>query len=279
MVQRHGRRPVWQTEVDGRSVCLTGAGGVFVGFDDPVSTQHDWNVRREQVAYLCNLVLCELTLVGVPCAPFTSADLCHAKTEEGGDVAIWVAPGVFSPASFAIDQGLRRGEVAGFGANTLRVSPEKVRELGDLSNARHLRDIVSTLPTFLAHAVAARAHGRAADCVIYAWTVCEILLNWLWDTHVLSEASSNTHRDRLNNPADFTASVRSEVLWRLGVLDLDELSMLNSARRARNRVAHSGALTREMAEQAIIALNAMLHKEYETLEERTQRTSAAREAQ
>jgi uncharacterized protein YutE (UPF0331/DUF86 family) len=96
---------------------------------------------------------------------------------------------------------------------------------------------------------------------------------------VLSEANSNNHRERLDNASDFTASIRSEVLWRLGVLDADELSKLNIARRARNRVAHSGTLAPEMVQQAVEALNAMLNKEYETLQERAEREAGTNESE
>lgn len=263
-----GRHPVWEGQADGYGLVLTGAGGVFAVLpsEERWTSQGQLDTLHARVAELCNLVLCELTLQGVACAPFTPADLCHAQRDPDDTIAIWVAMGDFAPASFAIDSALRSGETQVIGRQ--RVTPAQVGDLADLPGARHLREVASTLPGFLAHAVAAARHQRAADCVLYAWTVCELLLDWLWATHVLAHASSNAHRKRLSDPNQYTAGVRSEMLWRLDVLSLEDLRKLNAARKARNDVAHRGRLHDGMTRTALAALNAMLLMEYETNEER-----------
>ena len=85
---------------------------------------------------------------------------------------------------------------------------------------------------------------RFAESLVLSWTVCENIIDFVWNKMIEEIKSSNAdrmskkRRDTLNNPSSFTASVRIEALELSGIISIDEAKDMNEVRNSRNRWLH-----------------------------------------
>jgi hypothetical protein len=83
------------------------------------------------------------------------------------------------------------------------------------------------------------------------WIIVEQLTSHLWKKHVLHKAKQISdiegRLDFLNDQRSWTISARHELLFQLNVLSSQVYSELSKARKARNKLSHSGVLPNQAA--------------------------------
>jgi hypothetical protein len=104
---------------------------------------------------------------------------------------------------------------------------------------------VITLLDLLARSGSAYSAHDFNVCLVIAWTVCESLLQELWDRYLREKREDadgtvviNADRRDFLAGAEVTARITSEFLSLLGELPFDLYQVLNSARQARNKWVH-----------------------------------------
>jgi len=98
-----------------------------------------------------------------------------------------------------------------------------------------------------------------ADCLILCWTVCERLLNAIWDNFLSERIVDKDGAVRINGKRedklkgrDFTASIISETLELAGHIPTDLFKEIDAIRKARNDRLHNlGDTTDHEASQAV----------------------------
>ncbi len=106
-----------------------------------------------------------------------------------------------------------------------------------------LRDDPSVLYMITSLHSAARSYtGRKyGESVVVAWSVCEQMISSAWnailDDEQLSERMPSPRRKKLNG-RDYTASVITEFLEIMNVIDHETYNQLNAVRKSRNDWAH-----------------------------------------
>jgi hypothetical protein len=143
-------------------------------------------------------------------------------------------------------------------AGWAHVSHQEIEQLGEFGISSALRRIAAQLPGLVAGAVGHHHRGRSAEATLFAWMVCEQLLNYGWRETVIAHARSKSHRDQLEGNRTYTAAVRAEMLRRAGWLDDDVMDLVNDARKVRNRQAHRHSVSLEDATTVMAAMLAMV---------------------
>lgn len=88
------------------------------------------------------------------------------------------------------------------------------------------------------------------------WIVVEQMTSHLWERNVLKEAKEapfiTGRMDSLADNRTWTVSVKHEVLFQRGVLSASAFTELNQARKARNKLSHSGLHPDEPSARAVL---------------------------
>lgn len=127
------------------------------------------------------------------------------------------------------------------------------------------RDILTTVPElsgeFLLRGTTGIARRDWNLALANLWIVIEQLTSNLWTKHVTTTAKADDRVDgrvdQLQDTRTWSVSTRQELLFQIGILTIDVLRDLSTARRARNALAHTGKGPSEDFAQA--ALRAALH--------------------
>jgi hypothetical protein len=244
-IARNGTAVAWQREIDGRTVMVTHAGGIFVEFhkapaaDDPLA---EMDAQLREAADLANLVVCDMALrCGTYASAFSVAELASAM-RDADRVEAWAAPIPFAPAALEIQSQLKQRDTAL--AQWFRTTPERLAELADLELALTLRDISANLPAFVAAAHGHARRARGAECLLFAWMACEQLLNHHWKGQ------------KFGTPP--TSALTAAGLHAQGHLTDEQHRLITKARRQRNDLAHNAAVDPSAIEAALDALYAAL---------------------
>lgn len=108
------------------------------------------------------------------------------------------------------------------------------------------------------HSAARSYTGRKyGESVVVAWSVCEQMISSAWNALLDDEQLSErmpSHRRRKLNGRDYTASVITEFLEIMNVIDYETYNQLNSVRKARNDWAHQ--LKEPKAQHVHVAIDA-----------------------
>jgi hypothetical protein len=257
----NGTRIHWRCTIDDVEVALTHGGGVFALFpSEPAATDpvKRINAQHQRSVELLNMVVCELALAcDVPATAFSVSDIASAGDVRADDrLEIWAATRPYAPQAMHHQADMRSG------AETVsaweRTSAEALSNLGELRLARTLYDIAAEIPALVAGAVGHHHRGRPAEATLFAWMVCERLINHAWATEIMPAARSDAHGSQLRDHRTYTAAVRIEILCREGLLDETDFDLLSRARRARNDQAHNRPATHEDALASMQAMFAVL---------------------
>lgn len=81
--------------------------------------------------------------------------------------------------------------------------------------------------------------GQFSSSLINSWFVLELIISRLWEDYLKNDKKILGKRLNKLSGKDYTASHKCEILELNGVITVDELSNLNSARQERNALAHS----------------------------------------
>lgn len=111
---------------------------------------------------------------------------------------------------------------------------------------------------------------RSAESLVLCWTICEVIIDHLWNTF-LDEVKakdqsrmSNRRKNGFENPAAYTASIKSEILELVGKISINQLKSLNSVRNLRNSWLHRmNDIHTDQAWHAIEVCIEMISKVYE----------------
>lgn len=258
-----GTRIYWQTTVEDVDLLMTHGGGVFALFPKQPARQDPAAHVQEQLlrtVEFLNLVACELMLAcDVPCSAFSVSDIAGAiRSEDADRIETWVAPRPYAPQGMYQETDMKSGSsrVAGWE----RTPAEALSHLGDLAQARMLRDVSPELPALVAGAIGHHHRGRPAEATLFGWMVCERLVNHSWTARIEPAALSGSHSDQLRDNRTYTSAVRIEILRREGLLSHQDFELLSDARRARNQQAHNRPATAEDAQTTLRAMLAVLDK-------------------
>lgn len=259
-VARKATAVCWSASVDDIGIYLTHGGAVYVEFPrrkpprDPVA---EVDRQREQAVSLMNLVACEFALTAdVPVAAFSIAELASAvPAEDHSRFEMWTATRPFGHVAMQTEWDIM-GKSRWVGSWE-QASAEQVELLGTLEHALALRTIAEQLPSLIAGAVGHHQRGRAAEVTLFAWTVCELILDHGWKQRVLANASG-AHRRALENTTNYTAAHRVEILWRDGWFAEELRDLLTSARKIRNLQAHQSSVAAGDATETMRAMFAMI---------------------
>lgn len=257
----NGTRIYWRCTIDDVEVAVTHGGGVFAMFPreatakDPAERIH---AQHQRSVEFLNMVVCEFALAcDVPATAFSLSDIASAGDVRTDDrLEIWVATRPYAPQAMHHQADMRSGAQVVSGWE--RTSAEVLSKLGELRLARMLYDIAAEIPALVAGAVGHHHRGRPAEATLFAWMVCERLINHAWSTEIVPAARSDAHGSQLRDHRTYTAAVRIEILRREGLLDETEFDLLSRARKARNDQAHNRPATREDARASMRAMVAVL---------------------
>lgn len=97
-------------------------------------------------------------------------------------------------------------------------------------------------PTVVLDGLTALRSRRTTSSLIFLWAACETLLNRLWSDHVVPKGSTVANRQGFVKGRAWTAAHKAEVLFQLGVLNESLYGKVGQVRKARNDVAHEGAV-------------------------------------
>ncbi len=134
------------------------------------------------------------------------------------------------------------------------------------------RDILDAVPElsgeFLLKGVTGIARRDWSSALANLWIVVEQITSHLWKTKIILPAKADGlipgRVDQLSDSRTWTTAIRLELLSQKGFISMNALGNLFAARKARNALAHEGALPDEVAANsaykgAISLLQAVTH--------------------
>lgn len=83
-------------------------------------------------------------------------------------------------------------------------------------------------------------YSRLASALVFLWSNCEFSLNMLWENKVMPKGKGIKNRKKFIEGNAWQAAHKVEVLFQLGILQKPLYEQLNTARSARNKLAHDG---------------------------------------
>ena len=134
-------------------------------------------------------------------------------------------------------------------------------EISELVRASEIgRNILEQLPEvggeFLLRGTTGYARRDWGAALANLWIVVEQITSHLWERNVLKEVKEAPpiagRMDSLTDNRTWTISVKHEVLFQRGVLSTSTFTELNQARKARNKLSHSGLHPDEPSARAVL---------------------------
>lgn len=257
--------PYGSTEVIGRvpasahEVLVTRNGGLFV--KPPVDLPNNRKVATENEAtFSFNLLICELALLGFVSEPASTVHISVGKlvddhaliTSSGGGREMYLER-TTQPAS-----ELLKGQWPGTVLISQDLIPEGTFErLRLLERAKKLAEVAELLPTLVAGAYWMCSRRQLGEALLDSWGACEQVLDYLWRKYV-SSLSDDRRRERLKDTRTYTAAVRTETLFSVGLIDSTVYDALNAARKQRNDIAHRAKITLQGAQDGAEAMKLMI---------------------
>jgi hypothetical protein len=107
-------------------------------------------------------------------------------------------------------------------------------------------------------------YGNWSSALSNLWIVAEQITDYLWVNCFLNDPSRNPEiparrQTLLNDNRTYSASVKQEILYQVGVLSEVAYSNLYTVRKARNKLVHEGQLiSEETARKLYSAVEALL---------------------
>jgi hypothetical protein len=122
-----------------------------------------------------------------------------------------------------------------------RVAEDDLRSIILDSEALSHNPYLDNIASLLLEAHTHFSESEYRQCFLMAWMVVEAWLMNEWSGVVDNTATSNKHRQRLEDTRSWTASVVAETLHMLGSIDRAQLKRLTRFRDIRNDVVHRSA--------------------------------------
>lgn len=102
-------------------------------------------------------------------------------------------------------------------------------------------EIPEISPSLFLHGLTYFRQRQLASALVFLWSTCESLIGRLWGDHVVPKGAGIAGRKRFVESNGWQAAHMVEVLFQLGLLDVDLYAHLSRARTARNSLAHRAA--------------------------------------
>jgi len=244
-----------KAKVGTNEVLITCNGGFFLR--PPASTEslQDKLAFEEKAANIFNRPICEFALSGIVSAPATPVHISAGRLINGHALITSAAGGRETYPERTIQPSLQllRGMWRMHPLHTLDV----VDKVVNLQCTSLLVEVSDNLPTFVAGAYSLFSQRQAAEALIDSWIVIEQIIDSLW-AHYLTRIADNSRKDRLSDPRTYTAAVRIELLYTVGILPLPLYEVLNIARAHRNRLAHRAEISLTMSKECLMAMKEMI---------------------
>jgi hypothetical protein len=210
---------------------------------------------EEDVATDFNLLVCELTLTDIVSEPASPVHLAGGRLVEGHALVVSGGGGretyeertlhplyKLSSHEWVFDEP---------------ADEEKLRQACSLERAKMLSDISPELPTLVAAAYSSFSRRQLSAALNDSWVVVEQVLDAAWSTYTsgLPEAG---RRGRLTDTRTYTAAVRTELLYTIGVIDSDAYEALNRARKYRNGFIHGAKIDLSATQHCMTSMRLMI---------------------
>lgn len=120
------------------------------------------------------------------------------------------------------------------------------------------RKLLDSIPEvsgeFLLKGVTGIARRDWGSALSNLWVVIEQITSHLWSARIIGDARSKKsiagRMDQLSDTRTWTVATRHELLYHIGVIPIDSLELLSTARKARNALAHRGTHPNESEAQS-----------------------------
>lgn len=108
-----------------------------------------------------------------------------------------------------------------------------------------IEEIANISTYYLLTGITDLRYGNWSSALSNLWIVAEQLTDFLWETEFLADASKNPDipsrlQSLRQDNRTYSASVKQEILFQLGIIPTDIYSELYLTRRARNKLVHEG---------------------------------------
>lgn len=196
------------------------------------------NVSEEDVITSANRLLLKLTFGGF--------DFDAMAPDEVGfgflyGTGYFLAAGGAGGPNFARLVALQHQDAGSFDSMTLlhpRVLTASEVHAALRIGAPVVDDIPEISPSLFLNGLTYFRQRQLAPALVFLWSTCESLIGRLWDDHVVPVGAGIPGRKRFIEGNGWQAAHMVEVLFQMGLIEIDLYTQLSRARIARNALAH-----------------------------------------
>ena len=213
-----------------------------------------------------NDLLCKLLLVGLLVESISQKDITTGSLRD--DNMIW-------PVNFGHSYNSHVHAVLRM---KLTNSFEAIHLLNAVSSAISVEEFIKCLEKgtqiikavdrlstyYLIAGITEMRYGNWSSALSNLWIIAEQITDYLWGNRFLDDPSRDPEiparrQTLMNDNRTYSASVKQEILYQIGILTEDAYSNLYSVRKARNKLVHEGQLiSEEIARKLYSAVEALL---------------------
>ena len=232
---------------------------LHIGYDGSFVCLASPKVRSvEAAAALMNKVAGQLTIGGIDYRTLRPEDVVFGSVNRIGYCR--VSP--FHPGQ-PIARVLLRNNLSG---PFLPVFLHNVEQVSAVELQRHLtagisiaEAIPSLTPAAISRAVSSYASHDWSDCLLNAWMCSEQIVSHMWEHTLVDAEAKEVNRipgrgKSLQDTRTWTAGTRLEVLFQSGDVTHAQLKLATTARKARNKLVHTGKTSGRSEAEAALTL-------------------------
>jgi len=234
--------------------------------DGALALSYDGNMSNNDLLLHYNDLLCKLLLGGLMVESISQKDITTGSLRD--DNMIW-------PVNFGHSHNSHIHAVLRM---KLTNSFEAIHLLNAVSSATSVEELVRCLDAgtkiikaidrlstyYLIAGITEMRYGNWSSALSNLWIVAEQLTDYLWVNRFLNDASRDPEipsrrQTLLNDNRTYSASVKQEILFQIGILSEVAYTDLYIVRKARNKLVHEGQLiSEETARKLYSAVNDLL---------------------
>ena len=220
--------------------------------DGALALSYDGSISINDLLLHYNDLLCKLLLGGLLVEAISQKDITTGSLRE--DNMIW--PVNFGDSYNSHVHALLRMRLANsveaihlLTAASSSVSIEKFVQC--LDKGTEVVNAIDSLSTYyLIAGITEMRYGNWSSALSNLWIVAEQITDYLWVRRFLNDPSRDPEipsrrQTLLNDNRTYSASVKQEILYQIGVLSETAYSNLYVVRKARNKLVHEGQLISE----------------------------------
>lgn len=234
--------------------------------DGALALSYDGNMSSNDLLLHYNDLLCKLLLGGLLVESISQKDITTGSLRE--DNMIW-------PVNFGHSYNSHVHAVLRM---KLTNSFEAIHLLNAVSSAISVEEFVKCLEKgtqiikavdrlstyYLIAGITEMRYGNWSSALSNLWIIAEQITDYLWVNRFLGDPSRDPEiparrQTLINDNRTYSASVKQEILYQIGILTGDAYSNLYTVRKARNKLVHEGQLiSEETARKLYSAVEALL---------------------